>query len=486
MISIDEVRDIAGKVSLQNMVVEKDYALGWLLWGIGNHKILSKEWVFKGGTCLKKCYFETYRFSEDLDFSFIGKKQPTADGLVAILEEIADAILEEAGLEFTKSTIKFEEFKNPRGTLSIQGGIKFRGPVRPQVGAAHQQRIKIDLTLDEPLVHPAVSNQVSHVYSDKPDSGIYVLSYDYEEIFAEKIRAMAQRMRPRDLYDVVHLYRRNDLNTNREKIRETLQEKCNTRGIAFPTVEFLQTHDNRSFVESEWATQLKHQIPILPSFTSFFEELPAVFSWLLGEAQESLKRIETGNEKIESVQKTSVERANPQYLPGSLSTTMDKIRFAAANRLVIRLTYDGSARDIEPYSFARSKDGALLLQAIRHDSGEVRSYRTDRIQGVQITESTFAPRYSVEITSTGQLPVHNLQRSTTTSPPSVSRTKPVKVKAKGPSNRVKFGGGLTYVYKCPVCQREFRRKTNSSALNKHKSKQGYVCPGRVGYFIRIV
>ena len=24
---------------------------------------------FKGGTCLKKCYFETYRFSEDLDFT---------------------------------------------------------------------------------------------------------------------------------------------------------------------------------------------------------------------------------------------------------------------------------------------------------------------------------------------------------------------------------------------------------------------------------
>lgn len=25
--------------------------------------------MFKGGTCLKKCYFETYRFSEDLDFT---------------------------------------------------------------------------------------------------------------------------------------------------------------------------------------------------------------------------------------------------------------------------------------------------------------------------------------------------------------------------------------------------------------------------------
>jgi predicted nucleotidyltransferase component of viral defense system len=29
----------------------------------------TESWVFKGGACLKKCYFETYRFSEDLDFS---------------------------------------------------------------------------------------------------------------------------------------------------------------------------------------------------------------------------------------------------------------------------------------------------------------------------------------------------------------------------------------------------------------------------------
>lgn len=27
--------------------------------------------IFKGGTCLRKCYFEDYRFSEDLDFTAI-------------------------------------------------------------------------------------------------------------------------------------------------------------------------------------------------------------------------------------------------------------------------------------------------------------------------------------------------------------------------------------------------------------------------------
>lgn len=48
--------------------VEKDYVLSWVLYGISQNLKLS-EWFFKGGTCLKKCYFETYRFSEDLDFT---------------------------------------------------------------------------------------------------------------------------------------------------------------------------------------------------------------------------------------------------------------------------------------------------------------------------------------------------------------------------------------------------------------------------------
>jgi predicted nucleotidyltransferase component of viral defense system len=54
---------------LREDVVEKDYVIGWLLWGIGSNPAFSTSWAFKGGTCLKKCYLETYRFSEDLDFT---------------------------------------------------------------------------------------------------------------------------------------------------------------------------------------------------------------------------------------------------------------------------------------------------------------------------------------------------------------------------------------------------------------------------------
>jgi predicted nucleotidyltransferase component of viral defense system len=70
MITKDEIQIIAAEKQLQPNVIEKDYVLGWILAGINNHPKTKDTWVFKGGTCLKKCYFETYRFSEDLDFTY--------------------------------------------------------------------------------------------------------------------------------------------------------------------------------------------------------------------------------------------------------------------------------------------------------------------------------------------------------------------------------------------------------------------------------
>lgn len=66
MIEKQEISELARELSLDLHVVEKDYVLGWLLAGIAANPELSNGWIFKGGTCLKKCYFETYRFSEDL------------------------------------------------------------------------------------------------------------------------------------------------------------------------------------------------------------------------------------------------------------------------------------------------------------------------------------------------------------------------------------------------------------------------------------
>ncbi len=88
MIPKHEIIELATQASLQTHVIEKDYVLGWLLAGINQHTAIHDTWVFKGGTCLKKCYFETYRFSEDLDFTLCDPSHINANFLLATFTEI--------------------------------------------------------------------------------------------------------------------------------------------------------------------------------------------------------------------------------------------------------------------------------------------------------------------------------------------------------------------------------------------------------------
>ena len=178
MIPKQEVMALAVELQLQANVVEKDYALGWLLAGIAAHPEIGPRWVFKGGTCLKKCYFETYRFSEDLNFTLQDAEHLDETFLARVFEEIGEWVYDASGLQLPDATRKFDVFTNPRGTQSAQGRIGYRGPLGR---AGDSPRIKLDLTADEVLVLNPVSRPVHHPYTDLPNDGIHVLCYTFEE-----------------------------------------------------------------------------------------------------------------------------------------------------------------------------------------------------------------------------------------------------------------------------------------------------------------
>lgn len=205
MIDKRDILETASSFSLLPNVVEKDYVLGWILGGINTHPVLKDSWVFKGGTCLKKCYFETYRFSEDLDFTLTSESQLEKTFLENVLKEVVNWVSAQSGLAMPADQVSVDIYLNPRGRLSCQGKIGYRGPVSPTTGP--WPKIKLDLTADERLVLPAVRREVFHPYSDKPADGFWINCYAYEEAFAEQMRALGERTRPRDLYDVINLYR---------------------------------------------------------------------------------------------------------------------------------------------------------------------------------------------------------------------------------------------------------------------------------------
>jgi predicted nucleotidyltransferase component of viral defense system len=384
--------DFSREFGLTANTIEKDYVLGWIMDGISQQPEINADWIFKGGTCLKKCYFETYRFSEDLDFTLKKEEQINNDFLMHVFSDLADKVYEKSGIEIPKDKISFDIYPNPHGKLSVQGKLSYKGPMQP---GGSLPTIKLDLTADEILVLDPSIREVHHPYSDKPEQGFHIQCYCFEELIAEKIRALTERLRPRDLYDVIHLYRHEGINPDRSLVLNTLIKKCDFKNISVPTFELINAKPERAELISEWSNMLGHQLPELPPFEQFWQELPEVFGWLCQVREKTaVASIPSGLEVIdESWRAPAMAQAWHTNIP------LEVIRFAAANRLCVDLAYQGSTRLIEPYSLRRTKEGNLLLYAVKHNTGELRSYRVDRIAGARVTETSFIPRYTIELTA---------------------------------------------------------------------------------------
>jgi predicted nucleotidyltransferase component of viral defense system len=399
MIDRRELLLLAGNLGLQPQVVEKDYVLGWLLAGIRANADLGDHWVFKGGTCLKKCYFETYRFSEDLDFTITNEAHLDQAFLTKTFSDISGWIYEQTGLEIPAERLRFDVFQNKRNRLACEGRIYYRGPIAPRGGDL--PRIKLDLTTDELLALPPVERPVVHSFSDEPEGGMKACCYAYEEVFGEKVRALGERARPRDLYDVVNLFRHEEFQPQPAAILDVLKRKCVYKSIQLPTLETI-----RAFYEElsgDWQTMLAHQLPALPPLESFWDVLPEFFAWLAGGARPAMPQ----SYPLAAGQTILRQPLGTYSGVGVVSSALEIIRFAAANRLTVEIDYvkesgEQTTPEIEAYSLRRTKAGNIVLFAYDTQKPDhIRNYRTDRIRGARATARTFAPRYLIELTPGG-------------------------------------------------------------------------------------
>jgi predicted nucleotidyltransferase component of viral defense system len=477
MIDRTEILAVATDLSLTPEVVEKDYVLGWLLAGIYAHPELAQAWIFKGGTCLKKCYFETYRFSEDLDFTVTGESHLDADNLVRVLREVAAWVYENTGIEVPADQLRMDVYRNNRQGLSCEGRLYYHGPIR-RVGSL--PRIKLDLTADEVLVLPSVERPVNHPYTDNPAAGIVARCYAYEEVLAEKTRALAERTRPRDLYDVVNLFRHGEFHPVADTVLDVLRRKCAFKGIPIPT--FASLGGALEELTGDWDAMLRHQLPVLPPFASFWAELPQFFAWL--EEGLALPVLTAAPLRpAEALFQPRVGLLRRQGIQGS--SALETIRFAAANRLCVDLDYaalDGSrdVRRIEPYSLRRTQAGDILLYAVRSLDSQSRSYRLDGIRGAIVTDQSFVPRFLVELMPEAMGPIAPTTRSGGGAGYALPRMGQRSYTRAATRSRKT---GPTYVYQCPVCGKKFPHSTRNAHLNRHKAPGGWQCSGRTGYFV---
>ena len=258
MITKAELHRFASFEGIRYDQVEKDYIIVWLLYGLSQHHLSPKGWLFKGGTCLRHCYYPEYRFSEDIDFSC----QPNAgdlDSSLKLLNQIATWIGEKSGILIV--------IKTP---LTSPGDFQVEIPVEYSRGGSRRQKlpsVKIHLTFDEPiLVEPAIRSLTPRY----PDLSDFVMTcYSKEEIIAEKMRALLQQQtkwpRPRDLYDLWFILCRSGERFQPETLKTLFFEKCKVRQIQ-PDVEGLISENLRERNINAWGNMLTPLMKTVPDF----------------------------------------------------------------------------------------------------------------------------------------------------------------------------------------------------------------------------
>jgi predicted nucleotidyltransferase component of viral defense system len=164
-------------------VVERDYVLAHV---IASLALLGAPdgLIFKGGTALRLCYFDEFRYSADLDFS-----------LVALDKDDALTVLASA-LATCKDALDFPRLELHR---EPSDGVTYVGPL------GRERRLKLDLAENELVVETTHASLIRR-YEDHPDPSPSVCAYTLEEQGAEKLRCVIQRLQCRDPFDLHRLF----------------------------------------------------------------------------------------------------------------------------------------------------------------------------------------------------------------------------------------------------------------------------------------
>jgi predicted nucleotidyltransferase component of viral defense system len=267
-------------------IIEQDYVLSWVLYGIAKQQALCNNLVFKGGTALKKCYFGNYRFSEDCDFSLLNNIPATElDELVFASCKLASiALNENIGSSEIICTKYTEKQPHPEDQAAYTVFCKLPWHSRPFT------RVMIEITRNEPLLKPPVLLEVIHNYGE--GLIMHLPCYSLEEILAEKLRAILQysiklhergwsRSRARDYYDIWSIIRKYQDSLKIAEVKPLLIQKSALKNITFSGIEDFFDLKVIEQVSKTWDQWLGRLVVDLPSAQVILKEVREDIKMLL-------------------------------------------------------------------------------------------------------------------------------------------------------------------------------------------------------------
>jgi len=204
MIEASELKNAAEIKGLSVKNCEKDYLLELFLYLL--YKETGKDLVFKGGTALYKIY-SLNRFSEDLDFTLNSNKIKLEELLNKVIRKLRD-------ININAKVKNIDDYKNQKNIK-----IELRGPLFDgSLGSL--SLITINSSLKERTINKPEQKMIFSKYADIISFDVFSMPLD--EIFAEKVRAIMTRDKPRDVYDLWFLLKKG-VNINLKNINIKLK-----------------------------------------------------------------------------------------------------------------------------------------------------------------------------------------------------------------------------------------------------------------------
>ena len=248
MISKKELKNYK-KIAQYNLgQAEKDYLQNIILFIL--YQEIGQELIFKGGTALSKC-FGSDRFSEDLDFTMLKKKN---------FQEIIEKGLKRFFLEYEVKEINTEN--------SLNLIFRIKGPL---YNGSRQSlcKIKLDFSKRE-TIEAAITNKKIGYYMDNLPV-FEIVCMNLKEILAEKVRTIYTRNKARDVYDINFLINR--------KIDYDL--KLINKKLSFYNLKFsVKTFKNKLLEKKGiWEREMKSLVKKTNDFEEVYQNIVNYFKY---------------------------------------------------------------------------------------------------------------------------------------------------------------------------------------------------------------
>ncbi len=253
----ESVRFTAAQTAFAPRLIEKDYFCTVILAYLAH--TAGGDLIFKGGTCLAKVYVELYRLSEDLDFTISTSVEAPRSERRKLIKGVKGALV-----ELQKHLPRFRVVERLKGANNSTQYVAVIG--YDSLLAQEIETIKIEVSLREPLLQPAVTGSARtlllYPITSKPlVPPVTVPCIAKTEAFAEKFRAALSRRDPavRDFYDIDYAVRKDYLRPEADNLVNQVRQKLAVPGNERVDVSAQRLEAMRKQIEPQLRPVLRQQ-----------------------------------------------------------------------------------------------------------------------------------------------------------------------------------------------------------------------------------